>query len=140
MKQQETRKCANCGTVLPDSAFIESHTGTAVLEYACPTCQFQGQLNMSPETQTITSIDLEGQFYSLIDCALASGIPPDRIQSILCDAVTFVAQCACPDHQFSVVVVDLGAPKDRPLPEPFPDLVEILRHRYVSGAHTAEGP
>jgi hypothetical protein len=74
---------------------------------------------------------LEEQLLSLVERALVSDLKPDLIQTILCDAVTFVAECGHAGHRFWVSVVDLGVTDDSLVREPFPDLVEILRQRYV---------
>lgn len=130
MEQQGARTCPNCGTVLPAQSFVESHAGTAFEGYVCPVCQLQ--VSAEPrEPRPITATALEEQLFSLVERALISDLRPELIQAILCDAVTLVAECDHAGHRFWVSVVDLGVTDDSLVREPFPDLVEILRQRYV---------
>jgi endogenous inhibitor of DNA gyrase (YacG/DUF329 family) len=138
MKQQRTRTCPNCGTVLPAESFVESRDSAAFAGYVCPVCQLHVSAGSPRELPRVSAPILERQLLSLVERALASDLKPDLIQAILCDAVTFVAECGHAGHHFSTAVVDLGMTDDALAREPFPDLVEILRQRYVRGDRARE--
>jgi hypothetical protein len=132
MQQEQTRLCPKCGAALPAPVLARALGGAPELVSVCSVCQSQVDVGAAQDEPPVTSAELEEQLLALVQHALVSELPPDAIGVALCGALTRVAERAHPNHRFSVSFLDLGVIEGRGR-EPFPNLADVLRGRYMRG-------